>query len=214
MDLYLNSARNIFAGVSNLIDPTTGEPFAREQPQPVPQRPNVQQAVKQLRDAMKLFNQRFSQQIDQFKPLWSTINNAAKGLEQLAQAGITLPPKSISAIETFTTTLQNAVAEETQDAQLLNQLTQQAQNLSAQISGFAQYAPQPQKTQRQPVQPEKPTQPVGRGWGHGIGQGVGRAVNWLGNIPNIPGNIGRGFRQQRASSSSKILTAAMGSALY
>lgn len=169
------------------------------------------QAVQQLQQAMSAFSKSFKGQYRQFQPLWTQVQGTIKGLNQVMQAGMLLPPEAQSAISMLATTLQNAVAEEAQDQQIMNKLIQQSQEVVNQIGGFGKFAPQKQQPTKRTKQPKAQTPQIvqpdpsgGKGWGTGIG-------DIMRNIINIPGNIGRGW-QQAAEGWQPILTAGVASA--
>lgn len=191
-------------------------PGAAPEAAPAAQPQNAAQATQALQAAMQSFKGSFQGQYNELAPLWKAVNNAVKGLNTVIQAGGQVNPDALSALSALTTTLEGAVAEENKDAQLMNQLIQQAQAVANQIGGFSQFAPQKQKAATPKPKPAPATPPPaaaapaatqpnsgGAGWGTGIGTA-------LRNLWNIPGNIGRGW-SAAAEGEAPVLTAAAAS---
>lgn len=189
---------------------------AQAAPEQAPATPaDPAQAMKALQTAIQTFRQSFTGQVKQLAPLLSTVNKAIAGANAVLRAGGQISPEALNALSSLTATLQNAVAEESQDEQLLAQLIQQAQAVSQQIGDFQQFMPQQQNRRPAPAPAAPPAQAPqqatpqqtgtgGAGWGKGIGTA-------LRNLWNIPGNVGRGW-QSAAEGERPILTAAFASA--
>jgi hypothetical protein len=184
---------------------------ADEQTAPMAQ--SIQEMAQQLNEASLAFGKAYNEQIRVYNP---AIQQIKRTVQQLVnQPGINMSNPVMGQIQELIKVLRDSSAEESRDTQVVTQVANLANSINQSLGGAGGAPAGGAPAGGAPAGgapaggAPAPAGPKGKGWGSGIG-------NFLGNLRNIPGNIGRGFQQSRqptANSIRPILTAGMSSAV-